>query len=96
MIQDCFWDCRFPLLPHTKASYPVRDSVPNWRLYKTKIQEQLTCFTDEELDVKQEVELIQRSKSNEELAKEPPAYSGTTSTAITPGTPEEVPLKQIP
>lgn len=36
-VEDVFWDEKFPVLPHTKASYPVRDEVPNWRLYKYKI-----------------------------------------------------------
>lgn len=47
--QDKFWDDRYPVLPHTIASYPVRDRPPNWRLYKLTVSPELAKLYDESL-----------------------------------------------
>lgn len=39
MAQDRYWDDKFPLLPHTRASYQVRDQIPSWRLAKLQLEQ---------------------------------------------------------
>lgn len=56
---------KYPMLPHTKASYPTRDAVPNWRLYKYTIKEQMQELIDAMEETKKERAATKKTRSED-------------------------------